>query len=691
MLSFLNTVILFGLVGVAVPVLIHLFARQKLQRIEFSSTEFLRRIQIRKMRRVRLRQLLLLILRCTVILLCVLAFARPTLRSRSGMGQSQARSSVVLLVDRSMSMRRKGLFQKAKEKAASVLDLLHGGDEAALIWTGSSGDKEPSFKHSGYGLKQAISNKKVSWMKSTVSKSIEEAAALLSQSHNLNQEIYLVTDLQTTGFPIPSDSTFERNWEGTLFVLPIMGELDNVAVIDGGVENQIIQPGLPLRVFAEIKNCGKKRVEEILVRIFLEGEAVAQKVISLNAGEMQRVSFRVMPKKEGCIWGTIRIEENIFLQDNEWFFSCRIPERIRVILAGKNSEDIRPMKLVLGEKRETGKFFDVTEVLYGNEWIDQLNETDMIFFSNYPFFKTEEADRLKMFIREGGGVFFWLGDEVNLRNYNEHFFVPIMETSLGNIIMSHKEQDGHLSFGFVDFGHPLFEGVFEKGSEKIRSPQFFRVVEVLGKIPHKIISLGDGKPFLIEMAYKKGNVLLATGGIGEHWSDLVYSTIFAPIIYKGAAYLSFPLLRERGTHSVGESISISTGVEDVNAAYRVEIPSGEEILILPEVQGEEVMLVLPEVESPGIYRFFQSGTLLRMEAINIDPEESDFHTLTEKELKKRFPKAQVKVVKETEKLEPVVSNARLGRELWREILLLGILVLIVEMVIARESRKVDPD
>lgn len=686
MLGFLNTIVLVGLFGVGLPVLIHLFARQKLQRITFSSTEFLKRIQNQKMRRVKLRQILLLILRCLVLFLVVVAFARPTLRKSAGVGKGRASSSIVLVVDRSLSMGRSRLFQQAQEWAASVLYLLRGEDEAALIWTPLRRQMHPEFTHNGYGLEKVILNEEVTWGRGFVLKSLGEAASILSNSHHINREIYLITDLQSTGFSSTQDTSLVPSWDGKLFVLPVVGEVENVAVVGGGVENQILQPGIPLRIFAEIKNCGDRRVENLLVRIFLEGRAAMQKTVSIEAGAAQRTSFRVIPERRGWIWGSIRVEEDDLPQDNEWFFICWIPERIEVLLVGKSEEDIHSIQLALETYNKNGKIFDVKQAFFGEDWIGQINGMNVVFLSNYPSFHSGEANRLKKFVEDGGGVFFFMGDDVDLRNMNEYFFIPILGITLGNVVGGGGREEGYLSFGSVDFAHPLFSGVFEKGKENIRSSRLFRVVEVMGNVPNKIITLGDGKPFLVETSINQGNVLIATGGIGDKWSDLPFSTLFAPLITRSAAYLSSPFLSEERGRTVGESASLSTGAEDINATYRVEDPSGEEILVLPEIREGRVMLHLTQADEPGIYRFYRGETLLGMEAVNIDAQESDLHPISEEDLEKKFPEARLEVVRDAAELDTQVSKARWGRELWREIILLALLVLVIEMLVSRESK-----
>jgi len=635
---------------------------------------------------MKLRQVLLLVLRCLVVFFLVVAFARPTLKTGGVSGGGQARSSVVLVVDRSLSMSRREVLPKSRERAEAVLDLMKGEDESALIWIGSPGEKKSTFTHDGTLLKKVLREEEVSWERGVVSESIEEAATLLAHSHHVNQEIYLVTDLQATGFSELLDSNRVQTWEGRLFVLSVEGAMENVALVGGGIGNRILQPGAPLRIFAVVKNCGEKGIEDLLIRVFMEGEAVAQKVVNLEAGETQRVSFRVLPVRTGWTWGSIRIDENELPQDNEWFFTCWIPERIRVFLVGNTPEDIRSLRLVLVPQTEKKEVFRVRQACYGEDWVGELDRTDVVFFSNFPFFTHEEADRLNRFVEKGGGVFFLMGDDVNLRNLHEIFFAPVVGVSLGNVLGRGAERGEYLSLGSIDFGHPLFEGVFEKGREKIRSPRFFRVVEVVGKSFRKIMSLSDGRPFLVEKTVGRGRVFLAASGLGGNWSDLAVSTIFVPLIVRSAAFLSALFLEDREGRTVGESISLSVGIEGVNVPYRVEIPFGEEVRVLPELRGGRVMLTLPGAEKPGIYRFYRGETLIGMRAVNIDPRESDLRLLPEEEIEKRFPEAQLRVIRDDERLEFAVSEMRWGREFWRGILLLATLVLLAEMVVAREGK-----
>ncbi len=687
MFGFLNSAILFAAAGVAIPLLIHFFARHKLQKVLFSDTAFLKQLRTVKMRRIQMRQLLLIILRCLALLFFVLAFARPTLKTAGMSGSGRARSSIVLIVDNSFSMRREGLFDQAQERALFLLDLLQSEDEAALIWTTPAVMNGESFYHDRSNLQQTVLKEEARWGRGIISKSIDQAIFLLGDSRNLNREIYVISDMQETGFSSPADSQAVLEWDGPFFLLPVIQEIDNIAIIGGGVGNQILQKGASLEIYADIRNNGDRPVEDLLVRVFIKDRPHAQKVVDIEAGKTIRESFSIIPEEDGWIWGSIQIEPDRFPQDNAWYFCCWIPELTRVLLVGNSPEDVRPLKWALNYQKTKQSVYQIVETLYQDSWIDYLTQTDVVFCSNISLMKPEEAGRLKQFVEKGGGLFFLVGNHVDLRTTTQLFFEPVMGLSLGNRVGNSEDPGGVLLFGDIDYGHPLFKGMFEKGKESIQSPQFFRAVDIVGNISQRIISFRNGKPFLVEMKLGKGSLFLATSGINEDWSDWTYSSIFSPLIYRSAAYLAHRSESREDNRTVGESIFVAAGIEGMDAAYSVMTPDGSEMMVVPEVERGQVRLTLKNVDEPGIYAFYREKSLIGMHAINRDPLESNFEMIPEKDLKKLLPSAQIHVIENIDKLETEIDQARWGRELWREMLLFGMILLIVEMLIAREGRK----
>ena len=78
-MTFLNPILLLGSLAVAIPILIHLLNKRKVQHITWAAMRFLRESIEQNQRRLRIEDLLLLVMRCALLALLAVALARPTL------------------------------------------------------------------------------------------------------------------------------------------------------------------------------------------------------------------------------------------------------------------------------------------------------------------------------------------------------------------------------------------------------------------------------------------------------------------------------------------------------------------------------------------------------------------------------------------------------------------------------------
>jgi hypothetical protein len=140
-MAFLTPLFLVGLAALAIPVLLHLIQRERKNVVEFPSLMFLRRIPYESVRRRRIRNWALLMLRLAALALIVLAFARPFLRrpSASAAGSGGARE-VVVLVDRSYSMGYGDRWQRAMAAARGAVNGIGPADRASIVFFSSSAE-----------------------------------------------------------------------------------------------------------------------------------------------------------------------------------------------------------------------------------------------------------------------------------------------------------------------------------------------------------------------------------------------------------------------------------------------------------------------------------------------------------------------------------------------------------------------
>ena len=132
-MNFLAPLFLIGGLAVALPIFFHLIRRSSSEHIPFSSLMFLSPAPPRVTKRSRLEHLLLLFLRCLVICLLALGFARPFFQKPSPVNPTaEAGRKIILLVDSSASMRREGLWPGALAKAGEILGKVSAADQVAV-------------------------------------------------------------------------------------------------------------------------------------------------------------------------------------------------------------------------------------------------------------------------------------------------------------------------------------------------------------------------------------------------------------------------------------------------------------------------------------------------------------------------------------------------------------------------------
>jgi hypothetical protein len=134
-MGFLAPLYILGLLGIGIPVLIHLIRRMPQGRQLFSSLMFLSPSPPRLTRRSRLSNWLLLLLRAAAVIVLALAFARPYLHWGDTEGKDPlAGRRVIFLVDTSASMRRDSLWDDAKKQVETALKELEPTDEVGLYF-----------------------------------------------------------------------------------------------------------------------------------------------------------------------------------------------------------------------------------------------------------------------------------------------------------------------------------------------------------------------------------------------------------------------------------------------------------------------------------------------------------------------------------------------------------------------------
>ena len=140
-MSFLNPLMLLGLLAAAVPIVIHLIHKRRPRPQYFGAIELVLRSVERVERRWRLRRLLLLLSRVALLAMLALAAAGPLLGREAERGTSSAGPErLAIVLDGSLSMRARyggtSSFARALTAARNLVDRMGPEDQAVVVLAG---------------------------------------------------------------------------------------------------------------------------------------------------------------------------------------------------------------------------------------------------------------------------------------------------------------------------------------------------------------------------------------------------------------------------------------------------------------------------------------------------------------------------------------------------------------------------
>jgi hypothetical protein len=713
-LTFLNPAVLFGLLSAAIPILLHLFNLRKLKTIEFSTLSFLKELQKTKIRRIKVRQWLLLLLRTLLILLIVLAFSRPTLKgSLPGAMAEQAKTTAVLVIDDSPSMTANDahgdFFKQATDAAVGVTNLLKDGDEAVIVklsdTRANTTTSLPQAQRNFSAVRSALHEMKPSFIHRTFDDALRYSATCLAPSKNFNQEVYIFSDFKTgsvaqTQASIPD---FGFSPATQFFFVPIgERELQNVSIDTVEIPNTIFEINKPFTVKARITNHSAVAVHNHLLSIIQDGTRATQKGFDLAAGQSITMEFTITPKHTGFVNGMIELEDDDLEFDNRRYFTVDVPKEIRIALIGSTT-DAHYIKLALNTQlADSTASLRLNETSLDRLTTTQLSNTDVIVLTNTHDLDAASMEKLKTFVANGGGILIFPGAQTTIGDFN-----ATLATSFGISKMLPREQqrqttstESFVEFVKTDLRHPVFQGMFEEYDAALRkqssSKQLLlespRITQSINLQPtpksHVVITLSNGFPFLTDEEVGAGHIFIFSVAAVPQWSDFPLKGLFVPLLHRTVAYLASPQTSNRSIF-VGDEYTAQT--EKVIAKHIAIVKPNNEAVLLNASDNQRIIR-FAQTDLPGNYIVKNDASIPKLFTVNIDPAESNTTRATDIQLEKalqpwKIPSNHIHKIHDPKEIEKTVMQVRLGTELWKHLLVLALLVAIAEMLIARETKK----
>ncbi|NPA43470.1 MAG: hypothetical protein GXO27_05545 [Chlorobi bacterium] len=568
MIRFARPEVLYALVLVAVPLIIHLMRFRKFRTVDFPDLAFLKQVEMSSRKSRKLWEYVVLALRTAAVALAVLAFAGPR-----PAGTDRELPLIVVTDDSPSILYRDGKTDIKTDLLASLQEIARTRARFRLYEDGSfeevRADEAVRLYAVGAPGPWPFDHERA-WKAVAAAPGPKEVVYLTDGQH-LSREAMApaLADTASRYVLVLRRPPFPRNvYADTLFVRRAPGQLEwtvRLRTAGGG--------------------------GEVTVRLHGNGKLLFQRRIVTDSGRADTLRFST-PLPRERLSGRLEVEGDPFgVYDNDLYFVLPEHTTWRVLVAG----DSIPSYL----RSLFGGGVEADFVPSGRVPWESLDEYDLAVIVGWkPYY------RMDAWRKGPPRIFIPSGDR-----YDEIFYREAGLTVSGRDTLTRRLER-------IPFRHPFFKDVFTRAERRFRAPYCKDLYRVRGGSP--VLTCSGGMPYLI----RKGGWLIFTGPLDAPSSDFYLSPLVIPVFYK-------PLWQHGGTGALYALLRPGAvwEVKAPPAERPVEIRGpGTAYVPYQERRGDRIRLFPgKQLRRPGIYAAVRDGDTLDLRAWNYDPVESRLH------------------------------------------------------------------
>ncbi len=673
---------LLGLAAVAIPLLVHLVQREKRDPTAFPSLMFLEKTPAPFTSRRNLRDPLLFLLRALAVIALALAFARPVFGPRPVAGGADVRRrEVVVLMDRSFSMRVGARWPRARAAVDSVIGGLMPGDRLTLIpfdrraaaITAATGDVAQ--------LRASLATLSPTDESTRLSPAIALAQQRLAASDAPRRVLVVVSDFQRTGWDLTDESRMAPGTE--LVPIDISGD---GTVADRAVRSIDVRrdqrPGpAQLLISARVANVGPA-ARGVVARLEVAGRTVDERTVDLPRDGGASVTFAPVPVPLGTVPARVLLAADSVPGDDALHFLLNQAPVLPVLVVEDRAGPFLARALAIGD----APVFDVTVRSPARATAADLTGKRLLILADGAFPARIGAPALLQFAEQGGGMIVALGEQARPRSWP-----AAAEALIPGAIAPPVERMGATGavLGALDQRHPALSMLTGARAGDLTAARFYkyRAIDTTGGV---LARFDDGAAALTEHSVGRGRVIVFGSALDGVWNDLPRKPAFLPLVQQlarhAASWREAPRALDIGA-SLRPADIAPTGAAEV-MRWVSTAPSGARTPV-----GGDAPAAL-ELREAGIHELRPGGTPGArpvLVAANIAPAELDFASfdgvrLTNALTASPGTTAAAPIGAETETL----ADREARQSTWWYLLFAAALLLIAEGILARRSATRSP-
>ena len=672
-MQFVHPGFLWALLALAVPIIIHLFYFRRFKKVYFTNVRFLREIKDESSARRKLRNLLVLLMRCLALAALVFAFAQPFLPLDDAEVVT-GQKSVSVFVDNSFSMSSLSedvpLLEKAKTRARDIIDAYGVEDRFQVLTNDFEGRHQRLLsKEDALSLVDEIE----------LSPSVRQLDAVRNRQDQAlatggtdNRYAYLISDFQASISNLEAGDTAVD-----LTLVPLQSVQERNVAIDTAYFDapaRVLNQTNPLIV--RVHNYGNEDADNIRLALRLDGQVQPVGTLSVPAGRSVTDTVNLTLLRTGTYEAVLELTDFPVQFDDKYYVSFEVAQTIKVLVVNGRGSNAFLTKALRNLPN-----FELTEQSAREINYNALSEHQLVVLNELSAISTGLSGALTDYSRAGGNLLIFPAAGADRNSYNN-----FLRRVRANELLEYRP--GERTVGRINTQEFIYADVFENRSANLRLPTTqadYRLSRYSDRGEETLLTYRDGSTALGKYRNEDGTIYLSAAPLDEAINNLARSgEIFVPLLYKSAISggRARPIAYTIGRDEILQSTARTVGNESV---YRM---TGDAEEFIPEQRtiGSRVTLnVNGQVPSAGFYDLFlDPQETLETYAFNFDRRESDLAVLNTAALRERVGEG-------TSILESAgdagfamaVTQRSQGTLLWRWFLIGGLLFLLLEVLLLR--------
>mgnify|MGYP003627065622 FL=1 len=577
--------LLWGLLLLLIPILIHLFQLRRFKKTPFTNVKFLKQVVSESRKSSSLKKWLLLFTRMGLLAALVFAFAQPFIANDTALQEKET----VFYLDDSFSMN--GQIENVNLFKNTIQDFIKyiPNEQRFTLFTNKQVFKDVEVKD----IQNELLNLSVAAEQLAIAEIVLKANTYLSDNAASQKNLVIISDFQQRmGNPAAIDSTKNINIS---FIKPsntilLNTAIDSVFIAERNNEN--------IELVALLSTNSEE--ETIPVSLFNNDKLIAKTAAKFDGTKNSEVRFTINTNE--VILGKVAISDTGLDYDNQFYFNIDEKSKIKILVIGNSSSDF--LKRIYTEDE-----FDFSTSTLAQLNYSTIENQDLVILNEVQKLPASLITAIKTLSNNGGSFVLIPSTDGEIESYNE-----LASSFYSSQYVNEVSQK--MSIATVKTEHPLFVNVFDKKVTDFQFPSVNQRFKFKTKAPIAL-EFQNKEPFLLGGK----NAFFFAAAINNDNSNFKNSPLIVPAFYNmGMNSLKLPPLYVTIGSDVEIELPVTLQQDDI-----IKIADKEnEFIPQQRVLPKKVQINFTEnPKSAGIYRVKHNEQTLRHISFNNNRKESE--------------------------------------------------------------------